>query len=44
MPAKTDRKAVYLDRDGTIIENTEYSVDLRRLRAARGAVDGLLRC
>ena len=41
MPAKADSKAVFLDRDGTIIEDMEYWIDLRKLRAARGAVDGL---
>ena len=37
------RKAVFLDRDGTIIEDMEFSVDVSELRPLPGALDALRR-
>lgn len=35
------RKAVFLDRDGTIIQDTEFSTDTARLRPMPNAIEGL---
>lgn len=35
------RKAVFLDKDGTIVENVPYNVDPTSLRLSRGAPDAL---
>lgn len=35
------RKAVFLDKDGTLIEDVPYNVDPRKIRLAPGAVEGL---
>jgi D-glycero-D-manno-heptose 1,7-bisphosphate phosphatase len=35
------RKAVFLDKDGTLIEDVPYNVDPQRIRLAPGAVEGL---
>ena len=35
------RPAVFLDKDGTLIENVPYNVDPAKLRFTRGAVEGL---
>ncbi len=34
-------KAIFLDKDGTLIENVPYNVDPERIRLMPGAVDGL---
>jgi histidinol-phosphate phosphatase family protein len=36
------RRAVFLDKDGTLIENVPYNVDRTRIRLRPGAVDALL--
>jgi histidinol-phosphate phosphatase family protein len=36
------RKAVFLDKDGTLIENVPYNVDRTRIRLAPRAIDALL--
>ena len=36
------RKAVFLDKDGTLIENVPYNVDRTRIRLAPNAIDALL--
>lgn len=36
-------KAIFLDKDGTLIENVPYNVDPRRVRLARAAERGLRR-
>ena len=36
------RKAVFLDKDGTLIENVPYNVDRTRIRLAPQAIDALL--
>jgi D-glycero-D-manno-heptose 1,7-bisphosphate phosphatase len=36
------RKAVFLDKDGTLIENVPYNVDRTRIRLAANAIDALL--
>ena len=36
-------KAVFLDKDGTLIENLPYNVDPNRIRFTAGAVEGLAR-
>ena len=36
------RRAVFLDKDGTLIENVPHNVDRSRIRLAPGAVDALL--
>src|SRR3954466_9880779 len=44
--ASNRRKAVFLDKDGTLIENVPYNVDPARIRLAYGAaqsVDSLAR-
>ena len=41
MPETPSRRAVFLDRDGTIIEDLEYCVDVERLRPLPGAVRAL---
>jgi len=43
LPESPLRKAVFLDRDGTIIEDTVFSVDPARIRELPGALDGLRR-
>lgn len=35
------RRAVFLDKDGTLVENVPYNVDPARIRLAAGAVEGL---
>jgi D-glycero-D-manno-heptose 1,7-bisphosphate phosphatase len=35
------RRAVFLDKDGTLIENVPYNVDLALIRLAPGAAEGL---
>nr|WP_246350995.1 HAD family hydrolase [Deinobacterium chartae] len=35
------RPAVFLDKDGTLIEDVPYNVDPRRIRLMRGALEGL---
>src|SRR5262249_27418666 len=37
------RRAVFLDKDGTIIENVPYNVDPERIRLNPGAEEGLRR-
>lgn len=37
------RRAVFLDKDGTLIENVPFNVDRQRIRLAPGAADGLPR-
>lgn len=34
-------KAVFLDKDGTLVENLPYNVDPERIRLTRGALEGL---
>lgn len=34
-------KAVFLDKDGTLVENVPYNVDPERIQLTRGAVEGL---
>ena len=41
MPETPSRRAVFLDRDGTIIEDLEYCVDVERLHPLPGAVRAL---
>ena len=41
--ARGGRKAVFLDRDGTIIEDMDYLDDPAQIRLLDGAVDGLRR-
>jgi D-glycero-D-manno-heptose 1,7-bisphosphate phosphatase len=36
------KPAVFLDKDGTLIENVPYNVDRSRIRLAPGAIDALL--
>ncbi len=36
------KRAVFLDKDGTLIENVPYNVDRTRIRLRPGAVDALL--
>jgi histidinol-phosphate phosphatase family protein len=36
------KRAVFLDKDGTLIENVPYNVDRKRIRLRPGAVDALL--
>jgi D-glycero-D-manno-heptose 1,7-bisphosphate phosphatase len=38
-----NRRAVFLDKDGTLIEDVPYNVDPRRIRLAKGAAEGLPR-
>ncbi len=40
-PATRPRPTVFLDKDGTLIEDLPYNVDPRRIRFAPGARDGL---
>lgn len=40
-PAATTRPAVFLDKDGTIVEDVPYNVDPALMRLASGAVEGL---
>lgn len=40
-PARVLRPAVFLDKDGTLVEDVPYNVDPARLRFTAGAVDGL---
>lgn len=42
-PAPNRRPAVFLDRDGTLIEDTHYLVDPRHVRLLRGAAEALRR-
>lgn len=37
------RRAVFLDKDGTIIENVPYNVDPEKIRLSPGAAEGLAR-
>jgi D-glycero-D-manno-heptose 1,7-bisphosphate phosphatase len=37
------RPAVFLDKDGTVVENVPFNVDPARIRLAPGAADGLRR-
>jgi D-glycero-D-manno-heptose 1,7-bisphosphate phosphatase len=39
----TRRRAVFLDKDGTLIDDLPYNVDPARMRLARGAAQGLRR-
>ena len=41
MSAHAGRKAVFLDKDGTLVENVPYSVDPARLRLVSGAGEAL---
>ena len=41
MPDPTLRKAVFLDRDGTLIVDTVFSVDPARLKPLPGSMEGL---
>lgn len=34
-------KAVFIDKDGTLVEDVPYNVDPRRIRLTEGAIDGL---
>ena len=43
MSKSRPHKAVFLDRDGTIIEDTKFSTDPATLRPLAGALDGLRR-
>jgi histidinol-phosphate phosphatase family protein len=36
------KRAIFLDKDGTLIENVPYNVDRKRIRLRPGAVDALL--
>jgi histidinol-phosphate phosphatase family protein len=36
------KRAVFLDKDGTLIENVPYNVDRTRIQLAAGAIDALL--
>jgi D-glycero-D-manno-heptose 1,7-bisphosphate phosphatase len=36
------KRAIFLDKDGTLIENVPYNVDRMRIQLAPGAVDALL--
>ncbi|MFM8322496.1 MAG: D-glycero-alpha-D-manno-heptose-1,7-bisphosphate 7-phosphatase [Chloroflexota bacterium] len=38
-----NHKAVFIDKDGTLIENVPYNVDPDKVRLAPGALDGLAR-
>src|SRR3954465_8436251 len=38
-----DRPAVFLDKDGTLIEDVPYNVDPERIRLAAGVAEGLPR-
>lgn len=40
-PVATSRSAVFLDKDGTIVEDVPYSVDPALMRLTSGAVEGL---
>jgi D-glycero-D-manno-heptose 1,7-bisphosphate phosphatase len=46
-PAGTERtgtaRAVFLDKDGTLVEDVPYNVDPARIRLTRGAAEGLRR-
>lgn len=37
------QRAIFLDKDGTLIENVPYNVDPAQIRLAPGAADGLVR-
>src|SRR3954471_15972042 len=37
------RRAIFLDKDGTLIEDVPYNVDPGRIRLAAGAAEGLPR-
>lgn len=37
------RKAVFLDKDGTLVENVPYNVDPLRIRLEKGAAEGVRR-
>jgi D,D-heptose 1,7-bisphosphate phosphatase len=37
----TNRRAVFLDKDGTLIDDVPYNVDPRLIRLAQGAAEGL---
>ncbi len=37
----TSERAIFLDKDGTLIEDVPYNVDPRRVRLTRGAAHGL---
>jgi len=39
--ARDDRRTVFLDKDGTLIDDLPYNVDPRRVRFAPGARDGV---
>ena len=43
MPEKNARRAVFLDRDGTVFEDMEFSTDPGKVRALPGALDGMRR-
>ncbi|PTX94862.1 HAD family hydrolase [Verrucomicrobia bacterium LW23] len=34
-------KAVFLDKDGTLVEDVPYNVDIRQVRFAEGAIEGM---
>jgi D-glycero-D-manno-heptose 1,7-bisphosphate phosphatase len=36
------KRAVFLDKDGTLVENVPYNVDRTRIQLTRGAIDALL--
>ncbi|RUL85625.1 D-glycero-alpha-D-manno-heptose-1,7-bisphosphate 7-phosphatase [Tautonia sociabilis] len=38
---RSPRRAVFLDKDGTVIENVPYNVDPDRIRLSSGAAEGL---
>ena len=38
-----DRRAVFLDKDGTLVEDVPFNVDLERIRLTAGAA-GALKC
>src|SRR5689334_22271622 len=41
MTPSTQARAVFLDKDGTLIEDVPYNVDPARVRLTPGAVEGL---
>jgi len=43
LPEKPSRKAVFFDRDRTVIEDMEFSTDAARLKALPGAIEGMRR-
>jgi len=43
LPEKPPRKAVFLDRDSTVIEDMRYSADIARMKVLPGVIEGLVR-